>query len=492
MRRLASFGRLVCGLLCLLAFGARAEEPALSWPAPPALSAASVEKLLAAPRHFGIFVQGQKVGVMSLTLEVGVPDEVAVVSHTAFTILAMGTKQSLDSTERRVYARRDGNLLRVSYASQSTLGQTTLAGVVQNGSLHLHLTQGGQDYDKELPAFKESLSDAFPVEALILAGQTRPGTRCRSRAFDPSLQQIVTTRAELGVGSNSPDTIEVKGEAEELKLPLMEHYSKQGELLESTLSGFMVLKAESQKEGDAALGTGDLIVQMSVRPPAPIKNPETLAWLSLVVSGVPENLRLNDTRQTFMPLDATTQSLRVLRETVDLTRTQKLAAIDAKLFAEDLKDETRYGLKDPGILSTAKALSVGQTRSGPLAKRLNDWVHETLKKEYSPAESIAPDVLREKRGDCGEHAVLFVALARGAGLPAREVVGLVYGESLGAFAYHAWAEVWVGRWVAVDPTFGQFPADPTHLAFGKGSLLAQAAVMGLVGHLKIEAIKNGR
>ena len=119
-------------------------------------------------------------------------------------------------------------------------------------------------------------------------------------------------------------------------------------------------------------------------------------------------------------------------------------------------------------------------------------MYETLKKEYSPAVSTAPDVLKTKSGDCGEHAVLLVALARAAGLPAREVVGLVYGESLGAFAYHAWAEVWLGRWVALDPTFGQFPADPTHLAFAKGSLMAQTAVMGLVGKLRIEAAESGR
>ena len=52
-------------------------------------------------------------------------------------------------------------------------------------------------------------------------------------------------------------------------------------------------------------------------------------------------------------------------------------------------------------------------------------------------------------GDCNEHTVLFVALARALGLPARTAVGLVYLD--GSFYYHAWPEVWLGEWVAVDP-----------------------------------------
>jgi transglutaminase-like putative cysteine protease len=60
----------------------------------------------------------------------------------------------------------------------------------------------------------------------------------------------------------------------------------------------------------------------------------------------------------------------------------------------------------------------------------------------------------EKQGDCTEHAALFVALARAAGLPARNVSGFVYlsGGGQALFGYHAWAEVWLGEWVPVDAT----------------------------------------
>ena len=90
-------------------------------------------------------------------------------------------------------------------------------------------------------------------------------------------------------------------------------------------------------------------------------------------------------------------------------------------------------------------------------------------------------VLAEGRGDCTEHALLFVALARAAGIPARQVHGLVHTDTGAgpALYWHEWAEILLdGRWVAVDPTFGQFPADATHLALGTGRSTSSTHVMG--------------
>ena len=77
-------------------------------------------------------------------------------------------------------------------------------------------------------------------------------------------------------------------------------------------------------------------------------------------------------------------------------------------------------------------------------------------------------MLARHAGDCSEHTLLLVALARAAGLPARELSGLVYASDFEQrFVWHAWAEVAVdGRWWAVDPTFGQVPADATHIKLG--------------------------
>ena len=92
-----------------------------------------------------------------------------------------------------------------------------------------------------------------------------------------------------------------------------------------------------------------------------------------------------------------------------------------------------------------------------------------------------------KRGDCNEHAVLLAALARAVGIPSKILVGVVYND--GSFYYHAWNSLWVGRFLDVDATFGQFPADATHVKLLEGDLDQQVAVARLIGKLRIEVIE---
>jgi transglutaminase-like putative cysteine protease len=57
------------------------------------------------------------------------------------------------------------------------------------------------------------------------------------------------------------------------------------------------------------------------------------------------------------------------------------------------------------------------------------------------------------------------------------------------FYYHAWPEVWIGSWIAVDPTLNQFPADATHIRFVTGGLDRQTEILRLVGKLKVEVLE---
>ena len=72
----------------------------------------------------------------------------------------------------------------------------------------------------------------------------------------------------------------------------------------------------------------------------------------------------------------------------------------------------------------------------------------------------------------------------------RAIAGLAYVD--GKFYYHAWPEVYLREWVAVDPTFGQFPADAAHLRFIVGGLGRQTELLRLMGNLKIDVVSvNG-
>jgi len=127
------------------------------------------------------------------------------------------------------------------------------------------------------------------------------------------------------------------------------------------------------------------------------------------------------------------------------------------------------------------------------ALKLSDHVYRRLEKAYGASHDRASDVLRAGRGDCTEHAVLLVALARAAGIPARGVHGLVYAryeDGADALYWHAWVEVRsAGEWIAVDPTFGQPVADATHVALGRGT---QVDAVGLLGAIQVRSVEVNR
>ena len=123
------------------------------------------------------------------------------------------------------------------------------------------------------------------------------------------------------------------------------------------------------------------------------------------------------------------------------------------------------------------------------ALRVHDWVFNNIEKKNTLSMPSALEVLRTREGDCNEHSVLFAALARAAGVPARIAIGLAWSEALSAFGYHAWVEVYAGRWIPMDPTFGQPTVDATHLKLFDGSLEEWPRLLGYVGNLKIEVLE---
>ena len=143
---------------------------------------------------------------------------------------------------------------------------------------------------------------------------------------------------------------------------------------------------------------------------------------------------------------------------------------------------------DPRIAAQARRIIERERAPAKVAELLTHWVHKSLQRT-GPAAGIVPSavrVLENPRGDCNEAATLFVALARSAGLPARTVAGLIFLND--RFYYHAWAEVYLNDWIAVDPTFDQYPADAAHIRVAPGGLARQIELVPLIGRLKLEVL----
>ena len=132
---------------------------------------------------------------------------------------------------------------------------------------------------------------------------------------------------------------------------------------------------------------------------------------------------------------------------------------------------------------------IGREKSAlKITRKLMRWVYTNIEKKPTLSIPSALEVLKTKQGDCNEHAVLMAALCRAVGIPAKVCAGIVYLN--GRFYYHAWIEVYLNRWISVDPTMNQFPADVTHIKFIEGDLENQFAVLKLIGKLDIEILES--
>ena len=261
--------------------------------------------------------------------------------------------------------------------------------------------------------------------------------------------------------------------------------------------GFSMEKTEfelaRQAQEDARLvqdrfGESDVILSTAVRSNVDLDDVETYEEIRFRLSGVDlAGFALDGGRQTLRG-----DTLIVRREDWDALAPGYDLPYPRMDLREALEPEPLVQSDDPRIIRRAQELTArrSQWRQDPqqVARTLSTAVHGMLEKTITFSVPNAVQVLETLQGDCNEHTVLYVALARALGLPARTAVGLVYVD--GSFFYHAWPEVWLGEWVAVDPTLGQVPAGAAHLRFVIGGLPQQVEIVRLIGNLRIEVLET--
>lgn len=252
------------------------------------------------------------------------------------------------------------------------------------------------------------------------------------------------------------------------------------------------LARQAQEEQRLASGGSavddDVILSTAVQSNVDIADVEQYGELRFRLSGVDlTGFQLDGGRQTLHG-----DTLIVRRENLDALDPGYQLPYPRMDLSQDLEPEPLIQSDDPRIIKRAREVTARRAswRQDPkrVAEQLTHAVYGELQKSITFSVPNAVQVLETKKGDCNEHTVLYVAMARALGLPARTAVGLVYVN--GAFFYHAWPEVWLGEWVAMDPTFGQVPADAAHIRFIVGGLAEQVEIIRLIGNLKIDVLDS--
>ena len=155
-----------------------------------------------------------------------------------------------------------------------------------------------------------------------------------------------------------------------------------------------------------------------------------------------------------------------------------------------------YDIEQPRLRAAALAATSGARTDRERSDALVAYVYETIQYKISD-ETVASTILADAVGDCSEMSLLFVALARAVGVPARRVSGfaptLIDGQQ--ALGLHAWAEVALDdHWVAVDPTWNEPTADATHLMLYEGELHVGApyATINQIGVAVVDITRDNR
>jgi hypothetical protein len=155
-------------------------------------------------------------------------------------------------------------------------------------------------------------------------------------------------------------------------------------------------------------------------------------------------------------------------------------------FTRHLRGETRIEADSPAVVALARRLAGSESDPARVTRALLRWIGDSLVPAAGESPAGALGTLARRRGDAGDFTRLFVALARAAGVPARTVGGVLYTQE--RFHYHAWAEVYLGRWVGVDPLLGQLPADAAHVPLLPDGLEAEAELLRLLGRFEFTVV----
>jgi hypothetical protein len=386
--------------------------------------------------------------------------------ETHMKLAAFGQKTETKESEEWIFEGRPPHkLIKASRTHQSggkTLNTSTIE--CSGGAYAALITEGGQKRKMDLGPLDSTLADVFAADVWV--GKKPPkGERISYRAFPLTTLQQQVESAELlerktvvmGGVETTVSTLRLipskSGPTYTIRVDPL------GRWLSASYPGEVESRLESEEMARKTDFCHDIYTQGAVRVDKPLGiHPKDIKRLVLAVPAKSASAIPPGPRQ-------------LVREEGEETRLSLGAGAGKEILAtrtdyrEFLKESLKYPIHHEKVRKLA-AEAVGKAGTDrEKVDRLVAFVFRFLKKEYKFEPHSIFEIIEHRRGDCSEHSHLFAVLARCAGLPARVVDGLVYmGDGNSSFGIHAWNEVVIdGKWVPVDPTWGQTEVDATHI-----------------------------
>jgi hypothetical protein len=436
----------------------------------------------------GIYAQGQKIGYSTTRVSRG-QTGFLVEERATLRLSLLGIPREVRSTTR--VRATDGFLLEGFEISVES-GATRFEARAEMGDsvLAVEISSAGRLRRTQLPVKEMPWVPQTLRYMLLLQGPLQEGKRFRVPMLDPltltaePMEIVVEGKDEMRWAGRDVSAWRLSYSWAGLRSRAW--VSPEGEVLrEEGFGGLsMVRETREQALGEGwALGRGvDLFRAMSVPAQPALDRPRELSYLKVRFSGADlSSFSLAGGRQRRYGSE-----VEVIREDLMAVTSYALPHAPTSQLQGFLAPSPLIQSDDAAVQETFQRVLGGERDALKAVWLLLEWVHDNLEKLPTLSVPSAVEVLNTRQGDCNEHAVLFAALARAAGIPTKLCAGILYQD--GRFYYHAWNEVFLGQWFSLDPILGQFPADATHVKFVEGELDSQARLVSLIGNLKAEIL----
>jgi Transglutaminase-like superfamily len=451
----------------------------------------AVQKAAGADRDewMNVYHEGLKIGyTRSLLSADAASGGFAFAEESLLRLVVMERPQTVQ-TRLRGHTASDFSLRDVEFELRSGAGDLRATGVVDSDGLRVTI-QTGQDISEQVLPLREPLYLPSTLRASLDVGALEPGRRFEAQVFDPITlkndRMSITVERQEPLPGDKGGTQAWRVREEFHGLQTTAWTDAAGVVLREEGPMGMVLVRTCREQALNAEWTKetarDLVANAAVPVDRPIEDARQRMSLRLRLAGIPTEKVPSDEEQV-----RNGSVLTIIRRSLADLQSYPLP-YRGDAHAEDLKATAFLQSEHPRLLGVVHDVVGAEPDAVRAAMRLNDWVYNYLRKVPTISIPNALQVLDMGEGDCNEHAVLLAALGRAAGMPTRTVAGAVYIN--GAFFYHAWCEVWLGRWVSIDPALHQFPADATHIKFVVGGLEEQLGMIEFIGRLRLEVLDD--
>ncbi len=440
----------------------------------------------------GIYYEGEKIGYSNTTVNrvQGEENPGFIVINRTFMMLNLMDNPLQVNFEGILRTDPDFRMRTFSCNLKSAGHEIRLDGLREGNELSLDVLSGGKVFRKKATV-SEDVNISNSLTPLLYLPDLKPGVTYSIEILDPFT--LATNEAKVTVRGMEPYEFEGKEidvyvvDTKYQGLTFSAWVTESGETLkESTPLGWTLVREDRVVAQEFRSQSGgrlryDIAKMMAVPSDMRIEEPQQARGLEAEITGIDlGQFALNGAYQTLT--DAERGLIRIDMVKADPSQSV-LIPVSGSEFKKHLAPTVFIQSDDEAIRKLAAEIAGGESNSLVVAERINQWLFDNIKKKVTVSLPSAVEILETREGDCNEHTTLFVALARSLGLPAKIAIGLVYHK--GSFYYHAWPEVYVGRWVAMDPTLGQPIADATHIKLLEGDLEQQAKLMQVIGKIKL-------